>query len=250
MRVSVAGRDIVDVHYPGLVKTVRTSSLRGSASRWKDEARIRVQRPDWAAVISDELPFGDQAAERFTEALAASASYLEYGSGSSTLHAATVVPAVVSVESDPRFLAAVEDRCRLTALSTGTPQRHFIRADIGGTGAWGVPTFRRPTRARLAKWEAYPLAPWLGLGLRFRAETILVDGRFRVACALAVVLRQPDTEWTLFFDDYAERPEYWAFESFADRVAMHGRMAEFRPRRSGSAGEAQLAFDRYLSDWR
>lgn len=198
-------------------------------------------------MITTDLPFGKVGSERFAQLLADSTSYLEYGSGSSTLMAATLVPSLVSVESDPKFLAAVEGLCGPPAAHE---ERRFIHAEIGTTGAWGTPLLRRPTRLRVAKWIAYPMAPWISVGREYRTETVLVDGRFRVASALAVVLMQPDTQWAILFDDYEDRPEYWGFETFADLAALHGRMAEFRPRTGVSMAEARLAFEYYRRDWR
>ncbi len=229
---------------------MRTSSLRSRVSHWRDEANFRLRRPDWEQVISDHLPFGQDGVDQFQKAVSSAESYLEYGAGSSTLWASAEVPSLVSVESDGRFLKAVESLCFSAAPLDDKCTREFIFADIGGTGAWGIPTYKRPTRSRVDKWRAYPLAPWLRMGLDYRADTILIDGRFRVACALAVVVMQPDIEWTLLFDDYVERPEYWAFEAFADRVGMHGRMAEFRPKTNVNAGVAQISLNTYLHDWR
>jgi len=61
---------------------------------------------------------------------------------------------------------------------------------------------------------------------------------------------QPQEDWTLLFDDYVGRSEYWGFEAFAERVATRGRMAEFRPLETVNLGAARLAFNAYVHDWR
>ncbi len=213
----------------------------------KDDIQVLVRRPDWSAIVSRELPFGEKATDRFEQALLEARSYLEFGSGSSSIHGSRCVKSLVSVESDARFLSAVQGLC---VPAVDGQQFNFLHAAIGSTGAWGVPIFRRPTRDRTRKWINYPLAPWLALGLDYRADLILVDGRFRVACALGTVLLQPSEDWILLFDDYVSRPEYWGFEAFAKRVATHGRMAEFRPLPGVELGSARLAFDSYVRDWR
>ena len=124
----------------------------------------------------------------------------------------------------------------------------FLHGDIGRTGPWGKPF--HPARSRPSLWRRYPLAPWDTFGEDFRADAVLVDGRFRVACALAVILHQPDTRWTLLLDDYVGRSHYQPVEEFAEFVGMRGRMAEFRPAASVSLPAVQAAFEHFVSDWR
>lgn len=210
---------------------------------WRDALRFRLRPPAWDLILTPELPFGPEASRVFLERLSRSASYLEFGAGSSTLQAAHLAGDVTSVESDARFLGAVGLKCL-------PMEPHLIHGDIGRTGPWGVPSSKRPSRHRVAKWRNYPTAPWRVRGEDYRADLILVDGRFRVACALAVILHQPDENWTLLVDDYAGRTEYQPIGQFAELVALHGRMAEFRPIADPSRSEAESAFEHFVSDWR
>lgn len=216
---------------------------QGWAGRLRDEVMFRLRTPDWDEVISPELTFGERANSRFLELLRSSRSYLEFGAGSSTLQVARAGLSYTTVESDVDFLAAVERKC-------GPGEGTFILADIGSTGLWGVPRRRRPRRERVIRWQGYPLAPWRTLGADFRADTVLVDGRFRVACVLAMVLYQNDFSWTLLFDDYGHRPEYAEVEDYATLVGWHGQMAEFVPKAGVDKEKAASAFERYSADWR
>jgi hypothetical protein len=123
-----------------------------------------------------------------------------------------------------------------------------VHGNIGRTGPWGKPVF--PSIKRTSAWRRYPLAPWEGLGNDFRADFILVDGRFRVACALAVALHQSDTEWNLLVDDYVDRPEYSTIADFLELQTIYGRMAHFRRSRKFNEYEAWRAFEKFVSDWR
>lgn len=210
---------------------------------WRDAVKFRVAPPDWDSVLSSELTFGDEATAAFLDQITQAESYLEFGAGSSTIAAVQLGVATTSVESDWRFLEAVGRTC-LPLHPT------LLFADIGPTAPWGVPRRKRLTPARTARWRTYPLAPWQQLGPHFEADLVLVDGRFRVACALAVVLNQPVTSWTLLVDDYVGRKEYAPIAQFAELVAVHGRMAQFRPRSRVSALEVEAAFTRFTSDWR
>lgn len=229
-------------------RTVRTWRRRAADTR--DSVRFRLRPPVWADEITAELPFGEPAAERFLADLAACRRYLEFGSGASTLRAVEAPCAVVTVESDRAFLHAVEGRCRLIGAASDAGAATFIHADIGPTGPWGVPARKAFTGLSGDRWRAYPTAPWVALGREYRADLVLVDGRFRVACALSVILMQRDTDWQLLFDDYVDRQEYWPIERFADLVEMRGRMAVFRPRADLDVVEAGKAFEAFVSDWR
>lgn len=219
------------------------SKRQSRAGRWHDEMMFRLRPPDWDSVISPDLMFGKKASSRFLELLDASRGYLEFGAGSSTIQAACTGRRFTTVESDAEFLAAVERKC-------GSAEGTFLFADIGPTGPWGVPRRRRPSPERIALWQGYPLAPWRSLGEDFRADTVLVDGRFRVACVLAVVLHQSDTGWTLLFDDYSDRPEYTEIEEYATVVGRYGRMTEFTAKAGVDLQKAAAAFDRFSADWR
>lgn len=221
--------------------------LRAWARDTRDSVVFHLNPPPWDEVLGEELPFGPDAEETFRGLLASCRQYLEYGAGSSTFAAARAGVALVSVESDPCFLEAVERRCR-SLTSAGAGEERFLHGDIGRIGPWGKPVM--PAVSRPGIWRRYPLAPWQSLGEDFRADLVLVDGRFRVACALAVIAHQPDTAWTLLVDDYVGRNEYRPIASFAELVALHGRMAQFRPRPGVPAAELSAAFARFTGDWR
>lgn len=171
--------------------------------------------------ISRTPALDQEALAAFTAALEKTAVYLEYGSGGSTLTASRVVHKLVSVESDPVFGRAVVNAIPADARA----EVAVLRPDIGLTHAWGFPVFGRPTPSRIEKWKTYPKAPWPVLRETV-PDTILIDGRFRVACALESLLHV-GRDTRMLVDDYLGR-NYRNIESFADLVAMHGRMAEFR----------------------
>ena len=224
------------------------SKRQSGLGAFRDRIAFRLKPPHWPDILTDELTFGTEANDRFRSLVQSSTTYLEFGSGSSTLHAAAAGGSFVSIDSDAGFLSAVTDMCNIEprAHSEGT----FVAVDIGRTGPWGVPSRRRANPRRVAKWAEYPMAPWNTMGKNFRADVVLVDGRFRVACGLAVVVMQADADWTLLFDDFADRSEYEPMREFATLVAMHGRMAEFRPAPSLDHSSARSAFDEYAGDWR
>lgn len=167
--------------------------------------------------------------------------YLEYGAGGSTLLALRASQArVVSVESDKRYLEAVVQQVPAQHRDRLTP----LYADIGVTGRWG-----RPLLSIGRDLKQYPQAPWTRMP-SFRPDLILIDGRFRVACALESILHLP-AGWTgrIVMDDYVCRPHLHVVEQFGEDVRQHGRSVSFRPAR-GARRELQRVLDRYYWDYR
>jgi len=159
------------------------------------------------------------------EAAAVRAAYegagiiLEYGSGGSTVLAAGMAGKQIwSVESDAAWAQGLRDW--FTAHPPASPVV-IHHADVGETGKWGMPV----NNQAWARFHTYPLGVWALDGF-VHPDVVLVDGRFRAACALAVLfaISRPVT---LLWDDYADRPSYHEVERFAKPVRMHGRMARF-----------------------
>lgn len=215
---------------------------------FRSTLRFHLSPPRRRVSLSAELPFGAEVVQRFLNLIGGCDGYLEYGAGASTLAAYDLNRQFVTVESDQHFLKSVEDACSSRSPDQERDLGVFIHADIGPTGTWGKPLF--PSIPRPNRWKSYPYAPWARLGNHFRSDLILVDGRFRVACALTVALQQQNSSWLLMFDDYADRREYWATESFLRLRERCGRMAIFEPSPSMDRKAASLALKHYLRDWR
>jgi hypothetical protein len=101
---------------------------------------------------------------------------IEYGSGGSTIMAASLGVQVVSVETDHHFADAVN----AAAAKRGLAGVRVLKADLGWTMEWGYPFDQYPTRRNLTRWRRYVEAPWAVIGDR-RPDLILIDGRFRKA---------------------------------------------------------------------
>jgi len=223
--------------------------MRAQLSSIREAISFHTKPPNPRLLVSDTLPFDDDAQVCFMARVREAHSYLEFGSGASTLHVASTGKQIVSVESDQLFLDAVRER--IAGLGPERPPDSvatLLHADIGPTGPWGKPVF--PSVARPRKWSNYPHQPWRALGEEYFADTILVDGRFRVACALAVILYQRDKTWTMLVDDYFERSHYREIERYAQLVNMHGRMAEFKPRVGTDQVTVAEALRNFSGDWR
>ncbi len=147
---------------------------------------------------------------------------LEYGSGGSTVLASEMQnKTVFSVESDRSWTRKMRRWFRENPPNTGT-EVNISWVDIGDTKKWGFPA----NQDKSGRYPRYPLSIWQSEGFK-HPDVVLVDGRFRVGCALATAfnITRPVT---LLFDDYGDRPRMQAAEEFLDAPELVGRMAIFR----------------------
>lgn len=157
-----------------------------------------------------------QEAEALRHYYKAGRNILEYGSGGSTVLGARAGCSILSVESDKAWAD------RLAAqLALISPKARVHHVDIGPTGRWGKPI----DVTAFPKFHAYPLSVWDRPDCK-EPDLVLIDGRFRAACLVAVRLRikRPTT---VLFDDYVDRPQYHGVEYLARLDEMIGRMARF-----------------------
>jgi hypothetical protein len=202
---------------------------------------VRWRRTRQPAQVGEVPHFDEPARELFDELLATTRTYLEFGSGGSTVLASRVAQTVVCVETDREYLDAVR-----AAVGDAPARMIYCHADIGTTAQWGAPLVKLGTASQRRRWAHYPWRPWEVLDNE--PDVILIDGRFRVASAAASMLRAPAAR--ILFDDYTDRPFYWAVDAIGDRVAQAGRMVEFRRKASTTDGDLQLVVEAYAADWR
>jgi hypothetical protein len=177
-----------------------------------------MDAPARNAPARPELTLPPEEAEAVRAAYAEAQTILEYGSGGSTVLAAGMPgKRIVSVESDAAWADDMRAWFAAHPPAAGT-RVEVLRADIGPTKEWGHPADDSGWR----RYARYPLKVWEREG--FAPEVVLVDGRFRVGCALAALFRAP-APLRLLFDDYAPRRHYHVVEDYLGPPAMVGRMA-------------------------
>lgn len=177
-------------------------------------AFIYLQRIKGFEPPGDEPWMDPPGAARFKLELAKATVYVEFGSGATTVLADRAGIPAISVESDRYYARVVAKRL------TGSVEQ--IVVPLGLTGPWGS-----PLRSTLLKGMTYAQAPY-DRGLI--PDFILVDGRYRAACAL--IAANQAAVWgrhvTLMFDDYADRPWYHFIEEYLDPPERVGRAAIFK----------------------
>ncbi len=132
----------------------------------------------------------------------ASHSYLEFGSGESTIYAAnaSMIKNIDSVESSEKYITEnlKPNIAIANALASGKLRFHIV--DIGETIDWGYPK----NQSKKHLWPNYSLSVF---SRQSNHDLVLVDGRFRVACALNSALNTSE-DCSIIIHDFWSRPEY------------------------------------------
>jgi hypothetical protein len=206
-------------HSDGLVK-----SVLAEVAMEKTKAALAVLASASAILSPPEataearvfrLTFPPAVADLVRKSYAKASMILEYGSGGSTILATELGKKVISVESDKDWAA------RLSAQLAPVPGAVIHHVDIGPTAKWGM-----PTRPRFhGRFHHYALSIWDRPDLG-EPDLVLIDGRFRSACLVAVMLRAKRPT-TVLFDDYEDRTNYRGVEKLARKEEIVGRMARF-----------------------
>jgi hypothetical protein len=158
-------------------------------------------------------------ADALRAAYQAAAVILEYGTGGSTTVAAELPGRTVfSVESSEPWLDKM-----MEWFNQNPPKArlNLHLANIGKTRDWGFPVDHKG----IYRWSGYPVSVWEREDFQ-HPDTVLIDGRFRLACALTVLFRITRPV-TVLIDDYIDRPGYHKIETLVGAAEMVGRMARF-----------------------
>lgn len=177
--------------------------------------------------VTSEVPIrmSTNESDLFRKYLSRSQVYLEFGSGGSTeLAVASQIFKMVSIESDPNWVNSLRSKPAIAeAVSAG--RLLFELVDIGPVGDWGVPK----DHSKIQNWPRYFLTPFTKFEHQY--DCILIDGRFRLACAFAAYVFASDTT-KILIHDYINRQEYYEVEKFYDIVDQVDTLYVFQKRKN------------------
>ena len=170
----------------------------------------------------------------FSEFLAYTSSYYEFGMGGSTCLAAKMVKdRVHAIDSDPAWVENVRNE-----IGSPTKDIQMSVVNIGPTGGWGTPIGR----------DHEHLFPDYSLSITRTGFTdydfCLVDGRFRVACFLQALSILP-ADAVIAIHDYLSRPQYHLVEQFARPIAGKGQLRLFVRRHGADMGAVATMLETY-----
>ena len=177
--------------------------------------------------ISENPSFeSKEAIEKYFELLQNSSFYVEFGSGGSTVAAAKLGKNFSSYEPSEKFLKLVSNKIKKLGKFDGQCM-NLTSIYYGPTRTWGIPFPYILSKFIFRKgMQRYSNPHWENL--KHFPDLILIDGRFRVACALKAIksLKHQDN-WVIIVDDYFDREEYKIIEEFSDLDAILGTTAFF-----------------------
>lgn len=154
-------------------------------------------------------------------------SIFEWGTGGSTCALSELGKRVCTVDSSQAWIDKVK-------LHANTSLVTFQHVDLGPVKDWGYPV------SDTVSGEPYVKA--------FQPkEAVLIDGRFRVACGLYVLLHCP-SECTVFVHDFASRPHYHDLLKFYDIKKQVDSLVALRFKAVWDKNEAERLLRSYYAD--
>lgn len=156
----------------------------------------------------------------FMEYLKKSKKYLEFGLGGSTCLAIQYsnIEKIYSVEASSLWINKIKNYKQISQ-SIRNERLTIDYVDINGDdNHWSYPI----DDSKKNNWHNY-YDPWLKI--EFDPDFILVDGRFRVACILNIIIifyddYNDDEQLYIAIHDYDFRPHYHIVEEFLEIVAF------------------------------
>lgn len=160
--------------------------------------------------------------EVFFRHLEKSKVYFEFGSGGSTFKALNMpIKKVYSVESSRSWY---DSMCSYKFITENMENKklNYMYVNTGETKEWAYPVddstrYLWPNYSRAISTISSPQT----------VDTVLVDGRFRVACVLmSILVCKPDT--TIIIHDFWDRPNYHAVLEFLEVIEQAGTLGVFK----------------------
>lgn len=219
-----------------LVQQIMAGSQPEKAERYVAHFQAEAVRD---IKIPEQPSMSDNETALFEKYLERAKRYFEFGSGGSSKLAASFGLTVNGVESDRKWL---------TRLQQDLGSKGNIRyVDVGPTGEWGAPT----DLSAADRFPDYSAAiNTTGEGYDF----ILVDGRFRVACALETVANilahQKENEAIVFIHDFWGRDYYQPVLKYLDNIESVESAAVFRVRQNIDRQELRDTIAAFSKDCR
>ena len=170
--------------------------------------------------------------------------YLEFGMGGSTFRALQVSDAkVYSVDSSREWLGKMR-RYWLIRYKEMLKRLFLFYVDIGPVGKWGF-----PMSAEKESFSNYSAAIFQSIR-KEAVDTVLIDGRFRVACTLKTILEcHSNACLQILIHDFWIRPEYHIVLKYLDTVDQADTLGVFKLKKEIDLKAVQKDYDAYRFDF-
>ncbi|MEE9407214.1 MAG: hypothetical protein V3V28_03970 [Polaribacter sp.] len=179
--------------------------------------------------------------EVFNKYIKNSKYYLEFGSGGSTIRALQISKAkIYSVESSIGWINYLSE---YKVLNYAKNKRVFFHAiDIGKTEGWGYPVSNKSKHL----FPNYSNKVFSSLN-SVKIDTVLIDGRFRVACALSVILNlyKLNSDTIILIHDFWNRKQYHILLEFLIKQDSVDTLGVFKIKKGLDLSLIQQKYDTY-----
>ncbi len=184
----------------------------------------------------------------FREISSNKTTFLEYGSGGSTIYLLKKKKDVFSVESNPEFYNYMNsiDLVR----KSQDKNLHYQLIDLGATNQWGKPL----SDEKSSDWSAYYSKIWEQIDPAVdKLDLIFIDGRFRVSCCLFSILKLKEYNWKdplIVMHDFWRRKHYHVVLNFLQEIQTAQNLACFRLKDDIDVAAVRAALHDYALDFR
>ncbi|OHT14810.1 hypothetical protein TRFO_14735 [Tritrichomonas foetus] len=156
--------------------------------------------------------------------------FFEFGSGGSTYQAAKRGIFIYSVESDVKWHQKIQND-----FGGNYKNIVFLTVDLHSDGNWGTPG----PDTTINDWVKYSRA----YKREYHCDTFLIDGRFRVACALNI-FTEIDDDTIVIIHDFFNRPKYHVILDFYD-IVEKGTVTVVLRKKQGIQPPSRELLDKY-----
>lgn len=174
--------------------------------------------------------------------------YFEFGSGGTTCLASSIksIKKIWTVESNQKWVDELKNHQDLNDRLERN-EIHFDVVDIhGNPHFWGYPM----NETMKDNWPMYSQSIQRAVKVGFDPDFVLIDGRFRVACALQVAMYCDSERLIICVHDYSNRGHYHEMETFLDRMDEVDTMVCFRIKKGIRSQTLLEMYEKYKYDAR
>lgn len=189
------------------------------------------------------IPYGmsEDEADMFRRHLEKTSGYLEFGCGGSTsLALESGVKRAFSVETDPQWIEKIKLQNDI-AEATESGRLSFHSRDLGEVGKWGFPK----DQAYVKNWTYFSIGVWQEIDVEI--DTVFVDGRFRVACAIGGFLLAK-TGAVIGMHDFTGRDYYKPVLEFGEVIDRLNNSIYLKRSQKVSDRDLLMALHKFMFD--
>lgn len=181
----------------------------------------------------------------FDKTIRNSKVYLEFGAGGSTLRTLQNSQAkIYSVDSDLNRIRSMQ---RYWLIKYHKNRRlHFFHVDIGPTREWGYPVGEDSRKI----FPDYSSSVFNSVE-KDKIDTVLIDGRFRIACALKTILEcHANKNLVILIHNFWNRPAYYVLLKYIREIAAADTLGVFKLRDNVNLNFIKEDYEEYKFDCR